>query len=222
MKEKESKGENKEEEEEEEEEATKPNVKENEEEKRLRMEAERVAVARVFEEVREELCAERMRAVQAEIEEARADTHPLLVAQQQEMTAMEGERVWAAEQHHALQLAEMAALCAQECAFARRDAALARTAAQQRLIAALRARRQRAALRAHRLAHGPRRAAAPRRTHARPAPFALPPAPMAPLAVSGLVTPAQIGAPLAELDADDDLACMERAVALVGPVIEHS
>ena len=115
---------------------------ESEEDAALRAEAYRVALARVFGEVRDALVEERLRAVQAEIEQARAGTHPLLVAQQQEMTDREGERVWAAEQHHALQLAEMAALCEQECAFARRDADAARAAAQQRLVADLVAREQ--------------------------------------------------------------------------------
>ena len=192
---------------------------ESEEDAALRAEANRVALARVFGEVRDALVEERLRAVQAEIEQARAGTHPLLVAQQQEMTDMEGERVWAAEQHHALQLAEMAALCEQECAFARRDADAARAAAQQRLVADLVAREQHDADAARRLVLDPARpagaaarAAGSNTAAAAAVPYALPAAPMAPLVVSGLVTPAQIGAPLSASDIADDLRCMEHAV----------
>ena len=197
---------------------------EGEEDARLRGEAYRAALGRVFGEVREALYEERLRAVQAEIEQARSDTHPLLVAQQQEMTDMEGERVWAAEQHHALQLAEMAALCEQECAFARRDADIAQAAAQERLVADLVARRQHACDAARRLVLDPARptgAASSSRGAARgtgraaaAAPYALPAAPMAPLVVSGLATPALVGAQLSAGDIADDLRCMEHAVLL--------
>ena len=192
---------------------------------RLRAEARRAAIAREFAAVREQYIEERARQAQEEIDMARNDTHPLLRAQLCEVDEMQRERLWAAQHHFELQKHDLDALCQQEHEFAQRDADLEKQDAQERLVAALRSKKQRLLDEKARIVLDPSGALDGRRAElaaslsllSRDARcctvFPLPSERMQPLSVHGLAAPALIGRPLSTADIAEDVKRMEAAIS---------
>lgn len=191
---------------------------------RLRAEARRAAIAREFAAVREQYIEERARQAQEEIDMARNDTHPLLRAQLCEVDEMQRERLWAAQHHFELQARDLHALCQQEHEFAQRDADLEKQDAQERLVAALRGKKQRLLDEKARIVLDPSGALDGRRAElaaslsllSRDARcctvFPLPAERMQPLSIHGLAAPALIGRPLSSTDIAEDVKRMESAI----------